>query len=91
LRAATVESLRVRVVDEVPGIGSLLERIVAAEGHAVECVHSGAGATAHLARADVDAVICALRLGDADGIDVDPSCGHGADRLGRRSRTARPT
>jgi diguanylate cyclase (GGDEF)-like protein len=60
----------VLVVDDEPDVGAAIARILSREGHTVEFVERGEEALARVARGGIDVVLCDLRLGSADGLDV---------------------
>jgi diguanylate cyclase (GGDEF)-like protein len=59
------------VVDDEPAVAAVMERILRVEGgHSVDCVGSSEEAIARLALGGIDVVLCDLRLGPADGLDL---------------------
>jgi diguanylate cyclase (GGDEF)-like protein len=59
------------VVDDEPAVAGLIARILRVEGgHSVDCVVSCEEAIARLALGGIDVVVCDLRLGSADGLDL---------------------
>jgi diguanylate cyclase (GGDEF)-like protein len=59
---------RILVVDDEERIRGILRKIIADEGHHVECVATHEQAMARLERADIDVVLCDLMLGETDGV-----------------------
>jgi DNA-binding NtrC family response regulator len=61
---------RVLVVDDEDDVRNVLARILEEHGHAVACAETRDDATACLAIGGIDVVLCDLRLGAADGLDL---------------------
>lgn len=67
---AQTSGRRILIVDDEEIIVSLLRKIVAAEGHQVEAVVSGAEAFARLSERSYDAIICDIRMPDMGGHEL---------------------
>jgi diguanylate cyclase (GGDEF)-like protein len=65
-----VPAARVLVVDDEADVRNVIARILEEHGHAVACAETLDDATARLAIGGIDVVLCDLRLGAADGLDL---------------------
>jgi CheY-like chemotaxis protein len=70
LRSRAPLPARVLVVDDEDDVRNVLARILEEHGHAVACAETLDDATACLAIGGIDVVLCDLRLGAADGLDL---------------------
>jgi DNA-binding NtrC family response regulator len=61
---------RVLVVDDEPNIGASIKKALERVGHAVEVVHDVDAARSAVERAPADLVLCDIRLGERDGIEL---------------------
>jgi diguanylate cyclase (GGDEF)-like protein len=67
---AASETARVLVVDDEPHVRHVVMRILKRAGHSAEGVGSAREAYEHLSGSDFDVVMCDLRLGGSDGLDL---------------------
>ena len=61
---------RILVIEDEPGVGSLFERILAADGYSITAATSGRQALSILRSTAVDLVIVDMSLPDYDGPDI---------------------
>jgi PAS domain S-box-containing protein len=70
VRAATVESLRILVIEDNADAGDMLRQLLELDGHAVEVARDGPAALAALDRAARDIVICDIGLPGMSGYEL---------------------